>query len=398
MTEPTIPPQQTATPGGSQGIRMRTIGMLAVGGIAVASIIAALSFTKRGTAEAQTPYSIESDAVKMAPGTARPVRFETESAKLGQALPPTSVTGRVTTLESLTAPSFATLEGRIVQVSVHLGDRVQAGDKLVEVRTADLPGMQHDLRAAALSVQTKRAIVDRVQKLIDARAASQNDLLIAQSELAEAQLAQQAAGAKLRSLSVTQAGDNAYWVIAGRAGTIVQLEATPGKEVGPDRDKPVATVADLDEVLVLGDVAQKDAIGLTADMEASIVIPGNVAAPVMGTVQTVSEVVDPERQTVPVRVRVKNTAHTLRPNAFVDLTFPAPAGAPVVLVPSAAVVSDGSASVVFVESEPGVYKRRPVTVGRQDGHQSEIASGLKADERVVTTGALLLLNAIDLQR
>ena len=51
----------------------------------------------------------------------------------------------------------------------------------------------------------------------------------------------------------------------------------------------------------------------------------------------------------------------------------------------------------FVEVNPGVLRRRPVKVGRQNRLQTEILGGLTAGERVVVRGALLLLNAVDVK-
>ena len=115
----------------------------------------------------------------------------------------------------------------------------------------------------------------------------------------------------------------------------------------------------------------------------------------MGTIELVSDVLDPDRQTVPIRVRVKNPGHVLRPNQFVEATF-APTNADrVLLVPSEAVVTDGAKSVVFIQTAPGVLKRREVRLGRQTKDRAEIIAGLAEGDRVVVKGALLLLNAID---
>ena len=48
--------------------------------------------------------------------------------------------------------------------------------------------MQRELKAAQLGAQTRKALLERTQKLVEARASSQNELLVAQSELSEAQL------------------------------------------------------------------------------------------------------------------------------------------------------------------------------------------------------------------
>jgi len=47
-------------------------------------------------------------------------------------------------------------------------------------------------------------------------------------------------------------------------------------------------------------------------------------------------------------------------------------------------------SFIFVEQSPGVLQRRRVTLASQGSQYSYISEGLRAGERVVTSGALLL--------
>jgi len=355
------------------------------------------SCSKHDMPASKPPFSATADAVTLHQGAPTPLKFVTAEVTDGDPLPLPPVTARVATVETMTAPSMAPLSGRVVSVNVRLGDRVKEGDRLIEVRTADLPTLQHDLRAAELSIRTKKAIVDRLKGLVEARAASQNELTVAQSELDEAKLAASAASEKIKSLSIKQADATSYWVLANRSGVVVQLDAAPGKQVGPEGDKPIATVADLGEVLVLADVSQKDAATLEAGAPVEIRFPDGVDTRVKGSIETVSDVVDPDKQTVPVRVRVNNEKKILRPNAFVNVVFSPKPEQKIAGVPAAAVVSDGAESVVFVETEPGSFKRRRVELGRRSKERAEITSGLRAGERVVTSNALLLLNALDVE-
>lgn len=384
-------------------MRQNPLLVLLVGvlfGAAGATIVtmAVMRSPRRAPPAASAPaFDVEpGEAVKLRAGSYQPLRFETRPAETGAPLPRPPVTARVATLESSTSPNFAPLEGRVVETAVRIGSVVKAGDKLVLVRTGELAELKRAKQAAELSITTKQALLTRVERLIESRAASQNDLLLAQSELNESRLTSRAADAKIRALAIRQEGDVGYWVLASRPGTVVQLDAAPGKEVGPDKDKPVATVAELDEVLVLADLPQRDAGGLTGGMPVAIRFSGAGpnAEPITGVLESVSAVLDPERQTVPVRVRAKNEDSKLRPGTFVEATFLPKAGSQVVLVPTEAAISDGATSVVFVETEAGVYRRRVAQVGRQTRDKTEILSGLEPGEKVVVRGALLLLNAV----
>jgi cobalt-zinc-cadmium efflux system membrane fusion protein len=359
----------------------------------VAATVVARSHEHHTTSEPS--FKVDGDALKLKPSVV-PMKFETAAVELGTPLPRSPVTARVATVESRTGPSFAPLDGRVVEVAVRIGDHVKQGDRLVMVRSGDLASMERELHAAQLAIQTKQALADRMKLLVESRAASQNDLMVAQGELAEAKLTSAAADAKIRSLTVRQAGETAFWVLATRSGTVVQIDAVPGKQVGPDKDHPIATVADLDEVLVVSDVPQNEASTLGVGLEVLVQPPAH-GDPMQGFVESVSDMLDPDRQTVPIRIRVKNDGHRLRPHEFVEASFAPSKTDRVLIVPADSVVSDGSVSVVFVEVAPGILRRRTVRLGRQTKEKTEILSGVVEGEHVVTRGALLLLNAIDVK-
>lgn len=344
-------------------------------------------------------FTVTKTDVLLKPGVPQPIPFETGEATLGDPLPMPPITARIAAVESRTAPSFAPMEGRIDHVAVKLGDHVEVGTKLALIRSGDMATLLRELRASAALSQTKKALAERMQVLVDARGASANDLLVAKNDLRDAELQAQTADSRLKSMSIAPDADNRYWLLAPRAGAVIQVDAAPGQQVGPGKERPVVTLADLEEVLVLADVAQSEVGSLHVGDPIDIRIPGDNDSLGSGQVENISQVVDMDRQTVPIRIRAKNPGGRLRPNAFVEAHFgKSPTGKPSVLrVPSQSIVSDGLDSVVFLQSAPGHFHRTEVTLGRQRGGVTEIRAGLKVGDRIVTRGAILLLNAIDME-
>lgn len=344
-------------------------------------------------------FAVSKLDVQLAAHVPQPIPFETAEVQMGPPLPLPPITARIATLESHTAPAYAPLEGRVDHVVVKLGESVTAGARLALVRSGDLASMLREWRASTSLAQTKRALAERMQVLVESRGASANDLLVARNDLRDAELHASTADSRLKSLSIASAGDNLYWLLAPRGGVVTQIDAAPGQQVGPSRDKPMVTLANLEEVLVLADVAQHDAGALRIGDPVDIRIPGDNDSIGRGQIENISQVVDSERQTVPIRVRAKNPDRQLRPNAFVEAHFGAgsTAQSSIVQVPTDSVVSDGLESVVFVQTELGRFRRTEVTLGRQNRKLTEVRAGLKAGERVVTRGALLLLNALGVE-
>ena len=55
-----------------------------------------------------------------------------------------------------------------------------------------------------------------------------------------------------------------------------------------------------------------------------------------------------------------------------------------------ALLVDGVKNYVFVERDPGVFEKREVTLAVQTRNHAWVWAGLKAGEKVVSVGALLL--------
>jgi cobalt-zinc-cadmium efflux system membrane fusion protein len=296
----------------------------------------------------------------------------------------------------LTAPAFAPLGGRVVETLVRVGDRVKRGARLVEVRSSELPLLHQEIESTSAAVRAKESEIARLERMLDARVGSGHDVMIARADLERLQIAERGARTRLASLAVAQAQDSAsYFVLAPRAGTVVQIDALAGQVVGPERTSPLVTVASIEQVFVIGDVPARQAADLEPGAMARVRLGQGDQTELEGRIEFVAEVVDPERQTIPVRVRMENEKRLLRPNAFVELTFDPAGDKGVLRVPTQAVVSDGPQSVVFVEIGPGRYQRRSVKLGRQSGEWSEVRAGIERGERVVVSHALLLLNAVE---
>ena len=62
----------------------------------------------------------------------------------------------------------------------------------------------------------------------------------------------------------------------------------------------------------------------------------------------------------------------------------------VLSVPESAVIDTGSAKVVYVETEPGVYEGRRVELGPRSGDRFSVLDGLLAGEKVAAAGAFLI--------
>jgi cobalt-zinc-cadmium efflux system membrane fusion protein len=374
--------------------RARRLGLAAL--ILAAAVPAwALLFAKGKTPEAAPPRLADQGGVSLPTSAPQWKYVELAVAQAAPPLAPLPNPGRIGFDERRTSAVGTPLAGRIDRVAVRLGDHVEKGAHLFSVRSGEMADLESARESARADVMVKQKVLERTRDLVRLQATAEKEQLIAEAQLKEAELAHHTAHSKLQSLKIAADGPNLFWVTAPRRGAVVEIDVYANQEVTPGRDKPLVQISDLDEVLVLADVAENDSADVQQGAQVEIRAQGGTVVR-QGKVENVSDVVDPERRAVEVRIRVANGDRALRPNSLVEILFSPPAASLRVRVPSSAVVTDGEKSVVFVAKSPSRLERVPVTLGRQRDGEVELLAGLAPGTRYVSSGALLLLNEVEL--
>lgn len=183
-------------------------------------------------------------------------------------------------------------------------------------------------------------------------------------------------------------------ITAPISGRISAAAVKIGNFVRPADTAPMATINQMAPVYVSFAVPQKNLPALRqaiANESATIqaAVPGQ-AKRADGAVSMIENSVDSVTGMAIIRATMPNKDETLWPGTLVtaEVTLRIEDA---VTVPSTAVQVSQTGNFVFV-IEDGKAKVQPITVERQVGMETVVATGLKGDETVVTDGQLLLSN------
>jgi membrane fusion protein, heavy metal efflux system len=296
--------------------------------------------------------------------------------------------------EAFAAKVGSPLSGRVTNVFIELGQPVKAGQPLFAVASPDIAELRASQQKAAVDLEVARAAYERIKAMVEARALPAKDEIESDQQLRQAELYLKLAKTKLSSLKVSTTGDNEFKVLAPRDGAIIEKSVLPSQHV--DSDDTLVSIADLDAVWVVADLFEADAVGLAPGVKARVTSPSLPGFSADADVERVSSVVDPERHTVGVRVKLSNADGRIRPNTFAEVRFLSAAPAGSTEIAASALVSDGPKQYVYVQDAPGHFVRRDVMAGAVRDGRVSVISGLVAGESVVEQGAVLLDNQIDL--
>lgn len=132
----------------------------------------------------------------------------------------------------------------------------------------------------------------------------------------------------------------------------------------------------------LGGIAKGTAVEASVDAA-----PGHVFR---GRVDALLPQVDVGSRTQRARIVIDNPDGLLAPGMFAQVTLKPGAGAEYPLVPSDALIGVGAQSHVIVLGKDDRFHPVAVVPGRSGGGMTEILSGLKGGERIVSSGEFLL--------
>jgi multidrug efflux pump subunit AcrA (membrane-fusion protein) len=187
------------------------------------------------------------------------------------------------------------------------------------------------------------------------------------------------------ALQVARAELSRATIIAPISGTVTKRAINDGETVDPAN--PAFEVIDSSSLdLVANLPAQYLGRVKTGDLAVVKVEPFPDREFEGGVVQ-VAPAVDPQTNTVAVRVRLPNPKGELRAGLFADARIAVEIHADALVVPESALVVEGDETFVFVPKADETVEKRKVAVGIRDAGRAEITEGLKDNERVVTTGA-----------
>ena len=263
----------------------------------------------------------------------------------------------------------------VMAVPVKEGERVEAGTVVVKL----------DDRAALAQVEKARHAVEFAEQNM----ARQGKLKAIEgtSEKALQEAAQQFAAAKA-DLAVAQSQLAQVQLASPIPGVIARINVQPGQTVEPGT--VVAEIIDPARLVATVHVPVAEAVHVKPGQPAEL-LPGqsgNITAE--GAVVYVSPQADDKTATVLVRVSVPPEAG-LRAGQFVHARIVTEERTGRLAVPREAVYTDHDGHSTLSVVEGGVAKQRPVKIGLRDGDLVEVeGEGVTEGAMVVTTGSYAL--------
>jgi cobalt-zinc-cadmium efflux system membrane fusion protein len=295
------------------------------------------------------------------------------------------------------------VSGFLSEVKADLGAAVRKGEVLAVVDSAEVGAAKARYLSARATVELAQATYARTKGLAATGSVAARQELETRTALSEAQATLREAAQRLKNLrfddaalaglSQSQDTSSLLEITAPIAGTVVALEAVPGEAVEPTTQ--IYALADTRSMWLWIDVYEADIDAVKAGQAVTFTIsganPDATGRAFAGKVTWVGTEVDPTTRTTRVRAELANPDGRLRAHQFGRAEVRLGDEHDAVVVPRGAVQRRYQDHLDFVALDDGTYHPQRVRVRpAARGDRLEVAAGLSAGQRVVTTGAFFL--------
>ena len=283
----------------------------------------------------------------------------------------------------------AAVSGQVETVNVEAGDRVDAGDTLLqldrEIEQITLQSLQAETEQAKAEVADAKRRYQDAKRLRKQNSVSANELMLleAEVEVDAAELKRQQAAERKQKARVER-----HTLKAPFAGVISERSAETGEWIEPGN--PVMTLVAIDDLRIEFRVPQEFYTRIEPQSAVSLTFDALPDREFAGRIESVIPVSDPSSRTFIMHVRVDESGVRMMPGMSVHGQLRLSTGRLSVVISRDALLRypDGRVTVWVVDAttKPPTVSERTVKTGHGFDGQISILEGIEAGDVVVVQG------------
>lgn len=284
------------------------------------------------------------------------------------------------------------VNGTIDRTYFSLGDKVQKGESLLDIRSSDLSSLQQEY----IQYDSEHKVAERdmatASAMFEDNMISEKEYLEVQSQLRQTESSLNKVKSDLYLYRYNNNGT--FSIKSPMSGYVVGKKASSGSPVSPDSD-PIFIIADLSSVWIIANVYASNVQFVKEGMDVDITTlsyPGEVFS---AKIVRVSQIFDSEEKVLKARIVLPNADLKLKPEMSAVIKLKNNSDEKAVTIPTSALVFDKNTNFVVVEDSDGEFQAREVEIKGKNGETTYIESGLMEGEKVVVSNQLLIYSALN---
>ena len=308
--------------------------------------------------------------------------IKTKQVRYGDVASNTILTGKLVLDETQTDVVSSRVQGRIEKLYIkETGQTVQKGQALYELYSEGLLTLQREYLLALKQNQELGRENPRFASFLEA--AKQKLLLYGLTE------------SQVRSLAKAGNSDARITFVSPSSGVVMDVAAAEGQYIV--EGTMLYRLGKLHKIWVEAELYPQELANVQAGDEVQVLVQSFTGDAVSAKVTFISPEYRQGSQVAVLRAELPNKEGQYMPGMQATISLPGKSGSDLVL-PTDAVIRDENGSHVWVQTTDHTFQARMVTLGEASADNVAILTGIKENDKVVTSGAYLLYSEYVLKK
>jgi cobalt-zinc-cadmium efflux system membrane fusion protein len=293
-----------------------------------------------------------------------------------------------------TIPFHSLVNGIVISTHFYLGDYVQKGQLLAEIKSTEFNELKDELKSLEAELKIANRALESASLMFQDGISSQKELLEAQEQVSVLQEKLNSAKSNLSMFSYSgQSG--LFQIKAPQSGYIVTKNIATGMTIVND-EEPLFTIADLENVWVMANVYATSMRYIRQDLDVKV---STLAYPdefFSGKISKISQVFDTEERVLKAKIEMKNDQMKLRPGMAVDIVLNIESNQGNALaIPNKAIIFDNNQNYIVVFKDDCHQEIRKITPISKNDLYTYASDGVIENDVVITTNELLIYEQLN---
>lgn len=299
---------------------------------------------------------------------------------------------RITANEEKMAKIYPMVSGHLQNVPVKLGDRVNKGQLLATMSSAEMAGFGKEAISSSAELRNAQRHLKLTEDLYNSGLASALELEQAKNDL----MVKQAEDKRSHSILNLNGGNKngVYNLTSPLSGFIIEKNVNSNMQVRPDNNENLFTVADLSDVWAMINIYESDIAKIKEGDEVDISILSYPDKAFKGRINKIYNILNNDSKVMNARVVINNPGYLLKPGMMASVLIATTSNSSLPSIDSNCLIFDNNKYYVLVLDGVKKIRIQEIEISRKFESKAYISKGLNAGDRVVASKQLFLYDSL----
>ncbi len=299
---------------------------------------------------------------------------------------------KITANEDLQASVYPMVSGIVGNVNVKIGDKVNRGQLLASVNSAEMVGFDKEVISANAELKNAERALRQAEELYKGGLTSaremeeaQNDFVIKKAELQRAKSVLKLNGGNSKG---------SYQITSPISGYVVEKNLNGHMQLRPDHEGVVFKVADLSSVWAVINIYESE-LGMLKEGDAvEVSVLSYPEKMYHGKIERIYQTIDNESKVINARVSISNKDLSLKPGMMATVKVMAKSDINLPSVNPQVVIFDENKNYVLVLDGKQKVRIQEIEIGRKTSNRTYVSKGLNAGDKVIASKQVFLFESL----